>query len=91
MREVYKAQGYVLDPHGSVGYRALARHLELHPDRSGFFLETAHPVKFDSVNEIIGTYGEVPSAVNELISREKKSISLDNNYHSLKEIILSKI
>ena len=27
MREVYDTSGYVLDPHGAVGYRALADHL----------------------------------------------------------------
>ena len=54
MCDVYERYGYTLDPHGAVGYRALADHLEKHPDSHGIFLETAHPVKFDSVGEIIG-------------------------------------
>ena len=91
MREVYKQHDYILDPHGAVGYLALERYLDLHPDSRGIFLETAHPVKFDSVNEIIGNSGEVPAAVNELFLKEKVSRPLENDYDSLKDILLSKI
>src|SRR6185295_6660553 len=66
MREVYKASGYILDPHGAVAYRALADHISDHPGESGIFLETAHPVKFDSVEEILGTHVEVPPAIESL-------------------------
>lgn len=91
MREVYRDHNYVLDPHGAVGYRALADYLEHNPGQSGFFLETAHPVKFDSVNEIIGTYGEVPPAVSELFSKDKTSYQLHNDYAAFKDILISKI
>jgi len=91
MREVYEQHGYILDPHGAVGYRAIADHLENHPDQRGIVLETAHPVKFDSVNEIIGTQGETPSSLKELFSKEKNSIETRNDYGDVKEILLSKI
>lgn len=91
MREVYEANNYILDPHGAVGYSALADHLAQHLNQKGIFLETAHPVKFDSVTEIIGTQGTVPEAVNELFSREKQSIEIEVNYDDLKSLILSKI
>lgn len=91
MHEVYDACGYILDPHGAVGYRALADHLEKHPDSSGLFLETAHPVKFDSVNEIIGTQGVVPASVAELLTREKQSIEMTDDYGELKDLLLTKI
>ena len=91
MREVYEKYGYILDPHGAVGYRALADYLENHPDERGIFLETAHPVKFDSVREIIGTQGSVPDAVNELLSKEKVSIEMGDDYDALREILLSRI
>jgi len=91
MREVYKKHGYILDPHGAVGYRALADHMEKHTDQRGIFLETAHPVKFDSVNAIIGAQGEMPTSVKELFSKEKMSIEIGNNYEEVKEILLSKI
>ncbi|MBK8465969.1 MAG: threonine synthase [Chloracidobacterium sp.] len=91
MLEVYEGQGYILDPHGAVGYRALSDHIEKHSDCKGIFLETAHPVKFDSVNEILGTQGKVPKSVDALFSKEKQSIEMDVNYEDLKDLLVSKI
>lgn len=91
MRSVYEETGYVLDPHGAVGYRALADHLAANEEQKGIFLETAHPVKFDSVNEILGTSGDVPPSVTELFGKEKTSIEIAADYDSVKEVILSRI
>lgn len=90
MVEVYKANGYILDPHGAVGYRALAD--KIADDGSqGIFLETAHPVKFDSVREILGTQGEIPDSVGSLFSKEKQSIEMEVKYDDLKDLLTSKI
>lgn len=90
MREIYKKHGYILDPHGAVGFRALSD--SLNDDNSrGIFLQTAHPVKFDSVREIIGTQGEIPASVEALFSREKQSVEMDANYNDLKDLLVSKI
>lgn len=91
MREVYDNYGYVLDPHGAVAFRALADFLSDNKNQKGFFLATAHPVKFDSVKEIIGTFGKQPAPVEELLSRPKQSIEMGADYDHLKEILLSKI
>lgn len=91
MREVHETHGYTLDPHGAVGFRALADHLDSNHDSRGIFLETAHPVKFDSVDEILGEQTEVPLAVEALFSKEKHSIEVGNDYDAVKEILLSKI
>ncbi len=91
MRSVYQDAGYVLDPHGAVGYRALADHLAANPGSKGFFLETAHPVKFDSVGEIIGTQVEVPAAIRDLLSKEKRSTEMEVNYDALRAVLVSKI
>ncbi|HRI02446.1 MAG TPA: threonine synthase [Pyrinomonadaceae bacterium] len=91
MLDVYNDSGSILDPHGAVGYRALAGHLETHPNSRGLFLETAHPVKFDSVREIIGTFGATPPSVEELYSKQKVSTEMDNDYEGLREVLLSKI
>ena len=91
MREVHNKCDYILDPHGAVGYRALADHLTQHPDQKGIFLETAHPVKFDSVREILGTQGKVPESVDSLLSKEKQSIEMDVKYEDLKDLLVSKI
>lgn len=91
MLDVYKETGYILDPHGAVGYRALADHLDTNTDTRGFFLETAHPVKFDSVREIIGTFGATPLSVDELYTKTKVSTEMGNDYDALREVLLSKI
>lgn len=91
MLDVYSQCNYILDPHGAVGYRALADYLAPHEHQRGIVLETAHPVKFDSVNEIIGTQVEVPAGVRELYSREKRSMEVGNDYRAVREIIESKI
>ena len=91
MREVFAKYNYVLDPHGAVGFYALRQYLEKNPNQKGIFLETAHPIKFDSVEKIIGTYGEMPEAVKDLFSRPQQSIEIKANYEDLKEIILESI
>ena len=91
MREVYEKHDYILDPHGAVGYRALADYLAKHAEGRGIVLETAHPVKFDSVREIIGTQGAVPETVNDLFSKQKVSIEMGDDYDALREILLSRI
>jgi threonine synthase len=90
MREVYQKYDYVLDPHGAVGFRALADYLAEN-DGAGFFLETAHPVKFDSVEKIVGTFGKIPESVRELAEKPKQSIEMKADYEELKEILLDKI
>jgi threonine synthase len=91
MREVFTEYKYVLDPHGAVGFYALQKYLEKNPAQKGFFLETAHPVKFDSVEKIIGTYGTIPEAVKDLFSHSSQRVKMKANYEDLKEILLKKI
>lgn len=91
MRAVYEKYNYILDPHGAVGFYALEKFLNENPNKQGFFLETAHPVKFDSVEKIVGTYGEMPESVKELFEKEKCSVEIEANYKELKEILLEKI
>ncbi len=86
MREVYEHFGYVLDPHGAVAYRALED-----SNKSGIILETAHPVKFDSVREILGIEPEMPASVAAMLDRPSEKISMPIDRTQLKEIILSKV
>jgi threonine synthase len=91
MRFVHKEYGYVLDPHGAVAYAALADHLENKSNSRGFILETAHPVKFDSVETIVGNYVVMPESVKRLESQTKNSIEIDVSYEKVKEVVLSRI
>ncbi len=91
MREVFEKYEYILDPHGAVGFFALEKYLENHPDQKGFFLETAHPVKFESVEKILGTYGGMPESVKDLFEKEKHKTEIEANYEDLKEILSQKV
>ncbi len=91
MREVFEKYNYILDPHGAVGFYALEQYLNKNPEKQGFFLETAHAVKFDSVEKIIGTCGEMPESVKSLFEKEKHSVEIEANYEDLKKILLEKI
>ena len=89
MREVYEQCNYILDPHGAVAYRALTD--DLNDNETGIFLETAHPIKFDSVSQILDIEIEVPEDIAELAQRQRASIEVENSFDAVKEIILSKI
>lgn len=91
MRDVHNEYGYILDPHGAVAYTALADHLENRPNTRGIVLETAHPVKFDTVATIIGNHIVMPEGVKHLESRVKHSIEIDVSYEKVKEVVLSRI
>jgi threonine synthase len=82
MREVYDKYRYILDPHGAVGYRALAD-----TGRKGIFLETAHPVKFDSVNNILDIVTVIPDGVGDLFTSESKKTRIAPDYQELREIL----
>lgn len=87
--QVYRQTGYVLDPHGAVGYYALQQYLAEHSGEKGFILETAHPVKFpETVEAVIGKKIEVPESAQYLLNKEKKSIVLDAGFDALKEWML---
>ncbi len=87
MAEVYSETGYMMDPHGAVGYLGLQEFLKSNPDYYGVFLETAHPVKFlDTVEAAIKTKVEIPAAVKAFMEKEKQSIEIDS-YEDLKEYL----
>ncbi len=85
IKTVYNRHGYTLDPHGAVAYLALHAYLSDHKDQQGFFLETAHPIKFNEIVESeIGSALPFPPSIQALLSLPSKSIVMDTNYHSLK-------
>ncbi len=87
VREVWKSDKYLLDPHGACGYRALDEGLS--PDEVGVFLETAHPAKFlDTVQSIIGENIEIPEKLRAFMQGEKKSILITKHFEDFKEYLL---
>ena len=90
MKEIHKEFGYVADPHGAVGYLGLREYQKTHPNTYGVFLETAHPVKFlDVVEDTLGTTLEIPSQIQKVMGKEKKSIKI-NTYGELKTFLINR-
>jgi len=80
--------GYLLDPHGAVGYRALQAGLK--DGETGVFLETAHPAKFlETVEKIIGEKVEIPLKLQEFMKGEKKSLSMAKDFQSFKNFLMT--
>jgi threonine synthase len=88
--ETEKNTGYLLDPHGAVGYLALKNYLQNHVNEKGFFAETAHPVKFyDVVEPVINKKILLPDAVSKIIEKEKIAVSIDADFKQLKSFLMS--
>jgi len=87
MSECYKSTGYILDPHGTCGYRALKEGLK--PGETGVFCETAHPAKFkDTVEPIINAKVEIPTRLAEFMKGIKKSIPMAKDFASFKTFLM---
>lgn len=87
VRQVYDETGYLLDPHGACGYRALAEGLL--PGEVGVFLETAHPAKFlQTVESIIGNKVEIPEKLQAFMRGTKQSIPMSKDFASFKEYLM---
>ena len=90
IKKVLSNWGYICDPHGAVGFRALEEYLmQVDPGASGIFLETAHPSKFkDVVEEEIGIEVKIPERLAKFLERKKLSLKIEKDYHKVKDILL---
>lgn len=88
MRQCYADNGYILDPHGACGYRALKE--GLHDDEIGVFCETAHPAKFkETVEQIIGTEVAIPERLAAFMRGQKQSIPLSKEFDDFKQFLMA--
>jgi threonine synthase len=89
IKRVHKDYKYLADPHGAVAYLALEKYLSEHKGSKGFFLETAHPVKFyDVVESVIKEVVSIPSSISEIMNKGKMSNKIDAAYGNLKEFLI---
>ena len=89
MRQCYKDTGYILDPHGACGYRALKEGLR--PGEVGIFCETAHPAKFkEKVDDILGIDIPIPERLQAFMNGKKQSVPMSKDYRDFKKYLLSK-
>ena len=87
MRQCYKETGYILDPHGACGYRALEEQLQ--PGEIGIFCETAHPAKFkEKVDDILNIDVEIPERLQAFMKGTKQSVPMTKNFDDFKQYLL---
>lgn len=90
MREVDSRYGYVIDPHGAVGYLGL-REYQKHTPCIGVALETAHPAKFiKEVEQILGRPIDIPTRLAALRNKEKQAVHIPAEYGLFKTWLLQR-
>ena len=88
LADTYHRTGYLLDPHGACGYRALSEGLR--DGEQGVFLETAHPAKFrDTVEGIIGDEVAVPEKLQAFMRGTKQSVPMTAAFEDFKAYLMS--
>ena len=88
LKETYKTTGYLLDPHGAVGYRSLLEGLK--ENEIGIFLETAHPAKFkETVESIIENEVAIPAKLAAFMKGTKSTVKLSSSFPSFKKYLMS--
>jgi len=88
LKECYNRTGYLLDPHGTCGYRALKEQLQ--PGEYGVFLETAHPAKFkEKVDAITGGDVEIPARLQAFMKGTKQSVELSKDYADFRNFLFN--
>ncbi len=88
MRQCHETTGYVLDPHGACGWRALKEQLK--PGEVGVFLETAHPAKFkEKVDDILGTDIAIPERLQAFMRGKKQSVAMANDFAAFKSFLMA--
>lgn len=71
MKKCYDETGYVLDPHGACGYKALEDSLQT--GEIGVFCETAHPAKFkETVDKTLSIDIDIPARLQAFMTGEKR-------------------
>ena len=88
VKRAYEETGYLLDPHGACGYRALEEGLK--PGETGIFLETAHPAKFlQTVESIIGREVAIPEKLQAFMRATKQSMLMSRDFASFKDYLMN--
>lgn len=87
IRECFQQTGYVLDPHGACGYKALQ--LSLSENEHGIFCETAHPAKFkETVDAVLPTPIDIPERLARFMQERKQAFPMDSSFDKFKAFLL---
>jgi threonine synthase len=90
VREIYNESGYLMDPHGAVGYLGVKEYRKIDKSRfNAVVLHTAHPAKFiDTYDSDLKQKVELPKALSSLIDKKKVAIRMENSYADFKSYLM---
>ena len=89
MKRIYADKGYVLDPHGAIGYLGLKEYSKTNKNYCGIFLETAHPAKFqDVVSAALGESIPLPSVLEKFMEGKKSTLLMSKEFEDFKAYLL---
>lgn len=87
IRDVLERTGYLCDPHGACGFRALQEGLR--DGEYGVFLETAHPAKFkQTVDSITGRDTQIPAKLAAFMQGKKQSVEMSKDFDDFKRYLM---
>jgi len=82
-----EATGYLLDPHGAIGYAGLKQQLK--PGQKGIFMETAHPIKFaPTMAKALGEELTMPDFASDLMTRQKETKKMGKGYEGFRDYLI---
>ncbi len=88
VKEVYQKYGYIIDPHGAIGYEALKEYQAQH-DVVGVILETAHYAKFKStMDDTLGFDVPIPKNLALLLDKQKVATNMSIEFNDFKDYLL---
>jgi threonine synthase len=88
IKEIYDKYGYIIDPHGAIGYSALKEYQKEH-DVNGIILETAHYAKFKpTMDNALGFDVPIPQKLSVLLGKEKVARSMSIKFNDFKSYML---
>ena len=87
IKQAYRDDNYLLDPHSAVAYRALQE--DLQPGEIGVTLATAHPAKLKTLMErIIDEPVPLPDKLKKFVSGEMHVVKMPNGFTAFKRLLL---
>ncbi len=82
IKDVYENSGYLMDPHGAVGYLGLKKY-----GRPGIFLETAHPYKFHESIDSLEVDIPIPDQAAKFQGGEPRFTSIGRSFEEFREFL----
>ncbi len=87
---VYQKHGYILEPHGAVGWGGLRRYIDVSGSEvPSITIETADPAKFpDLIQELLGIDPPLPASLKSMQKKQETYASMRKDYVAFKDYLV---